>query len=94
MPEMTFLIRWPDGAPERCYSPSLVVKEHFAPGESYQVDDFLSRARTALTIASARVEAIYGRPCSLALAQLARIEAGAKRFPDAAAKVAVESFED
>lgn len=94
MPEMTFLIRWPDGAAERCYSPSLVVKEHFSPGESYPVGDFLDRARTALTIASARVEAIYGRPCSLALAQLARIEQGARRFPDPAARVAVEAFED
>ncbi len=94
MPEMTFLIRWPDGAAERCYSPSLVVKDHLSTGASYAVGDFLDRARAALTIASARVEAIYGRPCSLALAQLARIERGASRFPDPAARVAVEAFED
>ena len=26
MPEMTFTVRWPDGATQRCYSPSLVVR--------------------------------------------------------------------
>ncbi|MGA0533262.1 MSMEG_0570 family nitrogen starvation response protein [Hansschlegelia sp. KR7-227] len=95
MPEMRFLIRWPDGAPESCYSPSLVVRDHMAPGESYPLDDFLARARTALTIASARVEAKYGRPCGLALGQLARIEAKAASFADAPdPRVAIDAFED
>lgn len=94
MPEMRFLIRWPDGADESCYSPSLVVREHMAVGESYGVDEFLTRARTALTIASDRVEAKFGFPCSLARGQLARIEATAARFaetPDA--RVSILSFE-
>lgn len=91
---MRFTIRWPDGAAESCYSPSLVVREHMTPGEDYPLDDFLGRARTALTIASERVEAIYGFPCSLALGQLARIEAAARRFAGAAeARVHVVSFE-
>ncbi|CAN7350317.1 MSMEG_0570 family nitrogen starvation response protein [Bosea sp. LjRoot9] len=95
MPEMRFLIRWPDGTPERCYSPSLVIKDYFAPGSSYPLQQFVSLSRTALTIASERVQARYGHPCSQALAQLARIEATAQRFsaaPDAS--VAVDAFED
>lgn len=95
MPEMHFHIRWPDGATERCYSPSLVVKDHLAPGCSYALADFLDLSRLALTIASERVAARYGHPCSLALRQLALIEATGARFlaaPDA--QVRVERFED
>lgn len=93
MPEMHFHIRWPDGIRETCYSPSLVIKDHLEPGRSYALDDFLARSRTALTIASQRVEARYGFPCSLALSQLARIEARAAalgRAPDA--EIHVEAF--
>ncbi len=57
MPEMRFLIRWPDGTAESCYSPSLVVKEFFSPGERYPLSDFLARSRTALNVASDRVKA-------------------------------------
>jgi uncharacterized repeat protein (TIGR04042 family) len=95
MPEMHFRIRWPDGTPETCYSPSLVVKDYLAPGESYPLTDFLARSRTALRIASERVNAKYGHPCSRALAQLARIESAANVFanvPDAC--VAVDAFEE
>ncbi len=93
MPEMRFVIRWPDGVVESCYSPSLVIEEFFAPGESYPLADFVERSRTALTIASARVEAKYGHACSRAAAQLARIEAVAKTFADLPqARVAVDSF--
>lgn len=95
MPEMHFHIRWPDGESERCYSPSLVIKEHFEPGQSYDLADFLGRSRLALTIASDRVRARYGHPCSLALGQLARIEARAARYRSApAAAVHVERFEE
>ena len=94
MPEMLFNIRWPDGSPERCYSPSLVVRDHMAEGETYDLADFVARARTALSVASERVEAKYGFPCSRALGQLARIENAASRFagtPDA--RVSILSFE-
>lgn len=74
MPEIRFEIQWPDGAQEVCYSPSLVVKDYFTPTQSYQLQDFVDRSRTALTIASDRVQAKYGMPCSLALGQLQRIE--------------------
>ena len=95
MPEMRFHIRWPDGARESCYSPSLVVKEHLTPGETYALDDFLSRTRTALLIASDRVEQKYGMPCSLALGQLRRIEERSKSFAELPRpQVKIESFEE
>lgn len=95
MPEMRFLIRWPDGQQESCYSPSLVIKDVFAVGASYPLDTFVATARDALTIASERVRARYGFPCSRALGQLARIESAAARFDGASgAEVTVEAFED
>jgi uncharacterized repeat protein (TIGR04042 family) len=94
MPEMHFVIRWPDGARERCYSPSLVVREFFSPGESYALTDFLQRSRAALNVASDRVQAKYGHACTRAAAQLARIETVAKTFADLpAAQVTVDAFE-
>lgn len=92
MPEMHFHVRWPDGRREACYSPSLVVKDFLAPGESYAVDEFVERTRTALTIASERVRVKYGFACSSALDQLARIEAAAKLQPSDG-RVTVETFE-
>ena len=80
MPEMLFHIRWPDGAHEQCYSPSLVIKDHLAVGASYDVAEFMQRARIALTIASDRVREKYGFACSRAMGQLARLEAAAERF--------------
>ena len=49
MPEMRFDIRWPDGAIEQCYSPSLVIRDHLAVGQTYSVREFLRRSRAALT---------------------------------------------
>jgi len=95
MPEMSFSIRWPDGTAQTCYSPSLVVKDFFAPGETYPLADFVARSRTAFNIASKRVEEKYGWPCSRAMAQLARIEAAATTFADFVdARVAVDAFEE
>jgi uncharacterized repeat protein (TIGR04042 family) len=95
MPEMRFLIRWPDGTAETCYSPSLVVKEFLSPGESYPLADFVRRSRTALDSASARVEAKYGWRCSRAMAQLARIETAAAAFANVHdARVSVDAFEE
>ncbi|MGX7001000.1 MSMEG_0570 family nitrogen starvation response protein [Caballeronia sp. KNU42] len=90
MPVMHFRIQWPDNSEENCYSPSQVVSDFFTPGEDYPVDDFVSRAREALNIASERVRQKYGFACSAAMDQLAKIEAEAERFvgePDAKVKV-------
>jgi len=73
MPEMRFLLRWPDETEQTCYSPSTVIKEHFTAGESYSIADFLTRCRTALHLASDRVRAKFGMPCARALGQLADI---------------------
>ena len=95
MPEMRFRIRWPDGTPETCYSPSLVIKDYLVPGETYALADFLVLSRTALGIASDRVKAKYGTPCRRALAQLACIEAAAGGFTHLLdARVAVDAFEE
>lgn len=95
MPEMRFHIRWSDGAVEECYSPSLVIKEHLAVGETYPLPDFLGRSRTALVIASERVREKYGMPCSRALTQLARIENAAHRFAEKQdGYVTVTAFEE
>ena len=92
MPEMRFRIRWPDGRLETCYSPSLVVKDYLVEGESYALADFLDRSRVALSIASERVRAKYGRPCPRARSQLARLEMTAGAYPRDA-RVTLETFE-
>jgi uncharacterized repeat protein (TIGR04042 family) len=95
MPEIRFRIRWPDGKVETCYSPSLVVKDFFSPGETYALADFLQRSRTAFGIASKRVEEKYGFPCSRAADQLDRIETAAQPFAGMpAARIAVDAFEE
>lgn len=80
MPEIRFQIQWSDGSQDTCYSPSLVVKEYFTPNTDYDLDDFVQRSRTALTIASDRVKEKYGRPCGLALGQLQAIEAKSAQY--------------
>jgi uncharacterized repeat protein (TIGR04042 family) len=80
MPEIRFQIAWPDGQTEICYSPSLIVQEYFEAGVAYGLDDFIARSRTALTIASDRVKAKYGRPCGLAIGQLQTLEARATAY--------------
>ena len=92
MPELRFVLRWPDGTWETCYSPSTVVRDHF-PGTLYPLADFLARSRAALTAASDRVEAIYGTPCSRALSQLARIECATAGF-STDTQVLFESFKE
>ncbi len=80
MPETRFKIQWPDGSEEICYSPSSIVKSYFEIDRDYELTDFVDRVRTALNIASDRVRAKYGKPCGLAIGQLAEIEANAVQF--------------
>ena len=90
MPEMTFRVRWPDGKESECYSPSLVIQDHFTPGQDYPVRDFLQKAETALTQASDRVLVRYGFACSRALGQLQAIRQTRMPFlnqPDAQVRV-------
>lgn len=80
MPEMSFRIEWPDASEQVYYSPSLVIRDYIAVGEVLPLPEFLHRAREALKIASDRVAAKYGFPCSRARATLAAIEQQAARF--------------
>jgi uncharacterized repeat protein (TIGR04042 family) len=92
MPEVRFIIRWPDGSEMSCYSPSRVVREYLEVGRSYPVADFLARSRAALSLASERVRAKYGYACTGAMEQLAAIEERAAAV-DPGAAVAVVGFE-
>lgn len=92
MPAMHFLVRWPDGSETECYSPSLVIKDYFVPGTAYVADDFMSRARIALEIASERVREKFGFACSRACDQLEILEQLYARHAHGA--VTVVSFTD
>ncbi len=90
MPEMSFRIRWPDSSEANYYSPSLVIKDFLAQGETLPLSEFLTRAGEALRIASDRVAQKYGFPCSRAHASLAAINHAAAKFaatPDATIKI-------
>lgn len=80
MPEIHFQIKWPDGKPETCYSPSLIVKDYFTPNSEYELEDFVMRSRTALNIASDRGLVKYGMPCGRALGQLRQVETAASAY--------------
>jgi len=92
MPQMHFLVRWPDGDEMRCYSPSLIVREYLVVGQSYPVTDFMERSRTMLSIGSERVRAKFGFACSAAMDQLATLEERAATF-DGTSPVTVVGFE-
>ena len=91
MPEMRFDIRWPDGKLERCYSPSLIIRELLPEGRDYPVFEFTERVRAALTIASERVRLKYGFECSAALDQLSALQERAQDYAGVAA-VSVLAF--
>ena len=93
MPAMHFHLRWPDARETRCYSPSLVIKERFAPGTRYPLPAFMPQMRDALHTASERVRAKFGYACSMALDQLAQIEAIAAQF-DEHGEVEMLAFEE
>ena len=93
MPEMRFHVRWPDDTTTACYSPSLVIKDFFRPGQRYPLPDFLARSRAALEIE--RVRQKYGMGCAHAARQLEEIESLASRFTEQRdAQVLVEAFEE
>ena len=80
---------WPDGSTRVHYSPSLVIGEHLHVGAAYPVAEFVERSRIALGIASERVRAAYGFPCSRAAASLAGIERAAAQVTEPGATVTV-----
>ena len=80
MPETFWIVRWPDGTEEACYSPSTAIQKHLSAGETYALHDFLDRSLAGLDLAAQRVEAKYGFRCSSADAQAARITSRAAAF--------------
>jgi len=93
MPVTHFVVRWPDGREERCYSPSTIVRDYLRPGD-YPLDTFLSCAHDALDAASERVRAKFGYMCSSALDQWAVLEHTAEAYrSDPAAQVTVVSVD-
>ncbi|NDK91201.1 MSMEG_0570 family nitrogen starvation response protein [Gordonia desulfuricans] len=82
MPEMTFSVRWPDGAVQECYSPSLVIHDHLEIGTTYTVGEFRTRATTALGEAAERVRAKFGFACTSAAASAEAIDTAAQRYDD------------
>ncbi|MDM7954630.1 MAG: MSMEG_0570 family nitrogen starvation response protein [Cyanobium sp. CZS 25K] len=66
MPEVELTLEWPDGARSRLYSPSTVILEHLAPGQTLSVADLRARGTLALRQASERVRARYGFACTRA----------------------------
>lgn len=83
MPEVRFVVRWPDDTVSDCYSPSTVIRDYLQAGERYPLADFVARSTDALTIASERVRLKYGYACSSAAAQLHDIVTAASRFDGA-----------
>ena len=94
MPEMRFVVRWPDQRKSTCYSPSLVVKDYLAVGQTYPLSDFMRRCREALKIASDRVYKKYGFHCTATASQLEQIEMIASSYSaDESAGVTVVEFQ-
>ncbi|MGK2881350.1 MAG: MSMEG_0570 family nitrogen starvation response protein [Mycobacterium sp.] len=87
MPEMTFTVRWPDGAVQNCYSPSLVMHDFLCAEKTYSIDDFMQRTTMALQQASERVKARYGMSCTSAAAQLDELAATRGTYDDGAVTV-------
>ncbi|WP_072804861.1 MSMEG_0570 family nitrogen starvation response protein [Rhodococcoides yunnanense] len=73
MPEMTFVVQWPDGREQPCYSPSLVMHDYLEPGAEYEIAEFVKRTSEALTVASDRVLAKFGMRCTSAAQQMEEI---------------------
>jgi uncharacterized repeat protein (TIGR04042 family) len=82
MPEMTFTVRWPDGATQQCYSPSLVMHDFLAVQTAYPIDDFMARSTEALSVASDRVRAKFGFACTSAAASIDALVDSRDRYGD------------
>ncbi|CAI1808726.1 MSMEG_0570 family protein [Serratia ficaria] len=80
MPAMHFVVRWPDGSEEICYSPSTAIEAYLTVHHPYTVAEFTALALKALNEASERVASKFGYACSSAMDQASMIEQKALRF--------------
>ncbi len=88
MPEVFFGVRWPDGAEQRCVSPSRAIEKSLVAGGRYPVEEFVRRSDEGLEAAAARVQERFGFRCTAAVEQIAAIEAAASEHGEG--EVAVE----
>ncbi len=82
MPEKNFVIIWPNGEEETCYSPSSTIEQFIQAGKTYSLDEFAKLTEQALTLASERVREKYGFACSSAQDQLLRIQRTSQAFKE------------
>jgi putative flavoprotein involved in K+ transport len=78
MPSVEFTLCWPDGAVQRCSSPSRAIEQVLVQGGAYPVAELVRRCRAGLERASERVREVRGFACTAAAEQLAEIEARAR----------------
>ena len=62
-------IRWPDGARQRCLSPSRTIERALTAGAAYPVAEFVRRSVWALEAGSERLREVRGFACTAAAAQ-------------------------
>lgn len=74
MPEMTLIVKWPDGLLQECCAPSLALYDHFSEGLTYTVADFRGRMLTALgeAVGDARSRLGFTRTSPAATAELVK----------------------
>jgi putative flavoprotein involved in K+ transport len=89
MPEVEFVVAWPDGRAQRCISPSRSIEQAVVAGGRYPVAEFLRRTRAALTLGNERLRAIRGFGCSSASELIEQLEAAAAPL-DPGAVIGVE----
>ncbi|MEA5441782.1 MSMEG_0570 family nitrogen starvation response protein [Cyanobium gracile] len=82
MPEVELTLEWPDGGRSRLYSPSTVILEHLAPGQTVTVAELRAKGTLALRQASERVRARYGFACTRADEEERRLLERAAPFGD------------
>ncbi|MBD2551206.1 MSMEG_0570 family nitrogen starvation response protein [Microcystis elabens FACHB-917] len=82
MPEVELTLEWPDGGRSRLYSPSTVILEHLAPGQTVTVAELRAKGTLALRQASERVRARYGFACTRADEEERRLLEQVARFGD------------
>ncbi|MEG3129167.1 MSMEG_0570 family nitrogen starvation response protein [Pantoea cypripedii] len=80
MPAMHFVVCWPDGSKDTCYSPSTAIEKHLAVNHPYALEEFVTLSTRALDEASERVKAKFGYYCSSAQDQSAVIVQKARQF--------------
>ncbi|ADU72753.1 MSMEG_0570 family nitrogen starvation response protein [Pantoea sp. At-9b] len=80
MPAMHFVVCWPDGSKDTCYSPSTAIEKHLEVNHPYALEEFVTLSTRALDEASERVKAKFGYFCSSAQDQSAVIVQKARQF--------------